>query len=815
MKNLRRVTLELSSKPFVDDSEDTARGVAEHLFTQWLPLLREADEVAVLLWTSDGNELLTWSGNEEDTFEWAYWIGVAAPSPAPPNLTEREKMNTHLFPKKYREDAAPRSFRWLRQIIAILRERGKAITEKKILIGTTFDNGPEFAISDFKYKWHREILIGSTAGKNRTVGCTAHLHADTRHYAAFPDGIPEGLSFGSFLGAQYREFARHFDIDYLWLSNGMGFGRNTWGITGVLFDKERFNDKPKNVRRAHRAMCEFWRDLKVACPDILIETRGSNFSAGVEIASDAAPFDVLYQDERIAPPVNSPWAALNYNSGLELAAWMSHIAKLPPSKRIPFRYYIHDPWFLNSPWLDRYEQSPWDLYQPMAISRLSADGGVETANTLAFLSADDSFGRMPDQVPNEVIPHILEAWRSAPDAAGPLVWLYPFDEYSALVKGNSPDLNLLFFSETAELVLRNLPGMETILREDLFIGEALQNGLPLNTVISTEEFRGNPAVVQGRILIVPASALTEENESALHQFLSQGGKMMIYGSTDFLPPPILGMLGLDNDKPLVGKVTVTAEGMEADSQDAYVHALYNEGGLRAVPAKNGQAMILAEAMQNDAHRVLVAVAGNLAFVEAVLPMPEHDELSSYNLTLAAPGTVFPTAALPMLALKQFGWRFDSKGTMPPRTTISRHDNAFIFTVFSRDTSVDLEVSTPLGMPLLTGQETCLRDGKAVWRPGRCFRHECRAFVNMENGVVGVRKIRAAYPEYTDRRLITGLRDATVHFFPPPGSIVEFLHQEPQCGDFLHGTVLEPTWHDSPEGRYATLEHITGKLLVSW
>ncbi|MBR4221162.1 MAG: hypothetical protein IKR81_08415, partial [Victivallales bacterium] len=339
--------------------------------------------------------------------------------------------------------------------------------------------------------------------------------------------------------------------------------------------------------------------------------------------------------------------------------------------------------------------------------------------------------------------------------------------------------------------------------------------LPLNTVISTEEFRRNPAAVQGHFLVVPASTWTPQNEPALNAFLSQGGKMMLYGSTAHLPTEVLQRLGLRNDEPLAGKVTVKAEGMEAASQDAYVHAIYNEGGVCAVVADNGQSMILAEAIQNDARRVLVAVAGNLAFVEAVLPMPEHDDLSSYNLTLAAPGTVFPTAALPMLALQQFGWHFDSKGTMPPRTTISRHDNAFIFTVFSRDTSVDLEVSTPLGMPLLTGQETSLRDGRAVWRPGRCFRHECRAFVNMENGVVGVRRIRAAYPEYTDRRLITGLRDATVHFFPPSGSTVEFLHQEPQCGDFLHGDILEPAWHDSPEGRYAAFEHITGKLLVSW
>ena len=48
MKNLQRVTLELSSKPFIDDSEATAIRVADHLFTQWLPLIREAQEVAIM-----------------------------------------------------------------------------------------------------------------------------------------------------------------------------------------------------------------------------------------------------------------------------------------------------------------------------------------------------------------------------------------------------------------------------------------------------------------------------------------------------------------------------------------------------------------------------------------------------------------------------------------------------------------------------------------------------------------------------------------------------------------------------------------------
>ena len=40
------------------------------------------------------------------------------------------------------------------------------------------------------------------------------------------------------------------------------------------------------------------------------------------MATDGCPLRRIYTDFDIAPPVNSPWAALNYNTGVELAAWM-------------------------------------------------------------------------------------------------------------------------------------------------------------------------------------------------------------------------------------------------------------------------------------------------------------------------------------------------------------------------------------------------------------------------------------------------------------------------------------------------------------
>ncbi|MBQ7652466.1 MAG: hypothetical protein IJS15_16020, partial [Victivallales bacterium] len=69
--HLKNFTLELSSKPFTDDSEETMRRVAKHLFTQWADVCRTADVVSVMLWTADGSEILNYSGDLDQTFEWA------------------------------------------------------------------------------------------------------------------------------------------------------------------------------------------------------------------------------------------------------------------------------------------------------------------------------------------------------------------------------------------------------------------------------------------------------------------------------------------------------------------------------------------------------------------------------------------------------------------------------------------------------------------------------------------------------------------------------------------------------------------------
>lgn len=113
-------------------------------------------------------------------------------------------------------------------------------------------------------------------------------------------------------------------------------------------------------------------------------------------------------------PPNFPWAALNGDFGPELIGYMSRMAELPGAA-YPFRFYVHDPWWMNSPWLDRYGREPHDIYLPLACSRVDAAGAVVGPSDIQFLTIDDSLGNMPDRCPNEVVPHILAGLDDGPD----------------------------------------------------------------------------------------------------------------------------------------------------------------------------------------------------------------------------------------------------------------------------------------------------------------------------------------------------------------------------------------------------------------
>ena len=502
------VTLEISLKPFKKTDDESIRSVCREVFTQWRPILKGRKNVAIMFWTSDGSEILDYAGNLDDAFEWCSYIGTANL----PHLSLGEPLETSLHRRSQPYTKCPpvMTYGILKKIVSTFKEEGRAAyPDANILVGDTFDIGPEFAISDFKYRRHNEICKGRKLDCGSFVDATLPLKGDDRAYAAYPEGIPEGTLFGTFLGKQSAKFLPDMGFDFLWLSNGLGFSSNPWDVTGKLFDGKKYY--PERLGRTRSDVFEFWKLFRDEC-DIPLWTRGTNNSVGIDYATDAVPlYDIYNAGFNILPPPNSPWAALNDNYGLELMGHMTRIAELP-SEYFMFRYYLHDPWWVNTPWYDRYNGQPMDIYLPMAIARISREGKCESAGLFNILSIDNSFGDMPDTCVNEPIPHILKAEKDAPDEPSPLVWIYPMREYT---------------TAEGEAALRRMN------EGDRFIAAAINNGLPLSTVVSTDNFLATADEVYAKSILL--SPIPESRE-VLERIRSLAGRcgVIFYGSEEEL-----------------------------------------------------------------------------------------------------------------------------------------------------------------------------------------------------------------------------------------------------------------------------------------
>ena len=500
------VTLEISLKPFRRTDEASVREVCAGVFEQWRPLLKARETISILIFAADGSEILDYSGDLDAPFEWCKYLGTAnCPSQGQDDPPWRSLHERRVL---YCENPPVMTYRVLKRVVAAFKEEGvKAFPGVPVAVGAMFDLGPEFAESDFKYRRHTELCTGSRLDSFGMLDATASMHADARRYAAYPEGVPEGLPFGTFLGAQTACYLPDLGFDYLWLGNGLGFSSNPWDLTGKVFDGASFHAERLSETKAQ--VFRFWTLFREACPDIPIEVRGTNNTAGIDYSSDGVPlYDIYRSGFGITPPPNSPWAAITGNYGLELAGHLSRNCELPGGDMM-FRYYLHDPWWVNTPWYDRYGGLPADIYLPMALSRISREGKAGGATMLNLLTIDNSFGGMPDSCVNESIPHLLKAEKNAPDAPAPLVWVYPLREYTT--------------TEDAALLAEMHSG-------DTFICAALNDGFPLSGVVSADSFLAHSSDIYRASVLVSPPPESAAVLAKLLAFAESGGHVLFYGS---------------------------------------------------------------------------------------------------------------------------------------------------------------------------------------------------------------------------------------------------------------------------------------------
>ena len=813
---MRNVTLEMSPKPFKVMDDEGIRSTCRELYRQWDALTRQAEMISVLLWTADGSEILEYRGQMDEQIEWARYAGMANPfRPAPTG--DPENLALHAAPILYTDDPPILTYGRLRQIVATLKRVGRRMTGKPIRVGATFDPGDEFAFSPFKYVRHNEICLGHTRGKATFVCCYGVLKGEDRAYAGFPHGIPDGTPFGTFFGRQCQRFLQDMGFDYIWFSNGFGFGSETWATTGVLFDGQRFD--PQRAAEARQAVLDFWRAFRRECPYFRVETRGSNLSVGIDLASDATPWRDLYRaDLNMMPPPNSPWAAIDGDFGLELAGYLARICELPNDRLYPFRFYLHDPWWQNSPWSDRYESQPHDIYLPLATCRVNRCGQVETPSYVEFLTVDNTWGEMPPSFANEVTPHILKAMEQAPDRPGPFVWVYPFDEYHDLTFGPQPRLSEVFFG-------------------DWFMRGAINAGFPLNTVISTGNLlaatQAQPGLFDGAVLVATVPEAGSAVEQALLDRVEQGGTVLLYGPTDHAGDRLLQALNLRHAPPIAGELDLTVkvrpDALSRGSYPARINhrELMSGGGIAEVlrDEKDRRTRVIATVSAGGETRVAGVVrrgpAGKLAWVRGT--SSNYYRQGERLLTPDNPSVYFRGELLLRWALAELGYELlitkRDAAVRDPVVAVHRWRNAYIFNGYCPNTTATLRLRFPQGAPLLLGYEAELVDGYTSYRLPRAWHQECRVFVQQKQDSLVACSDSCPLERrgITRRFLVRGLIEATVRFYTEPSKpVTAFLKTaDPDTGATPFNVRLPVRHGQDATGPFVYLEGFTGDVMFGW
>ncbi len=835
-KKIRSISLEMSLKPFFDSTAETRRAVCRKMFRQWVALCEHADEVQVMLWTADGSEILDYRGDLDAELEWARYLGganrwhMAQEKMSDAGLadgkdtqgigmhgdaSDPEGIGLHRRPYDYREKPAVLTYRWLRDLVADLKREGEQILERPVKVGNTFDPGPEFAKSPFKYERHKEICLGGALYGKTFVGCAAVLHGDAMAYAGFPEGIPEGTTLGTFLGRQLRHFNRDLGLDFIWFSNGFGFGLETWGLNGATFDGYRF--LPENIEPMARGIRRFWRDFRKELPNLPVRTRGTNLTSGIDMASDGVPLADIYRFGPLEPPVNSPWAALDGDFGLELAGWMSHIAELPGAG-FPFRFYTHDAWWMNSPWLDRYQRSPHDLYMPLSVGRLNGRGTVETPDTIAFLSVDDSQGGMPAQVPADVTSHILRALENAPDQPGPLLWVYPFAEYHEKVFGQTPNLQEVYFG-------------------DWYMRGAINEGAPINTVVSTGNAlalaMAKPEILTGSILVTPVPDPNSPLRAMLLEQVRNGGRVLFYGPVAAADTELAGLLALAPAPPAEGDLDLELAPAWARADGvAYGttlhHAAIISGGPLTLTGKPAPHLRVPARAKRGPHAYALAVlredpawkGGKLGWLRGTVTCNETKMGGPLPLPLDA-ATFFPAESMVRLMTADMGGiviRHAKTQTSQrtPMHTVSRSRNGFFFSGYNASDVEGILWQTAHGAPLLTGSYATISAAGSNYRMPPAWHHECRIFVQQaEASKVECRELPSIQFGISRRLLVTNLKDAALRFFPVQGTETQVSVLADPAFPYLVGNFLKPVTKNDADGGWLETGPVTGSVLFSW
>lgn len=182
--------------PTVIRDFDRPQGDVVRLYDHFQELFEGWKEVIVILAVGNADQILAYRGQGtwSDTFPWA----------------QANSRRTDTL-----------SLRQIKGMVDCLREQGRG-RGLNITVYDMLEPGPEFCAAPWKYEHHRESFHRRKSPGNACLKVTTRLHADNVHYAAYPNGIPEGLATADFVVGQVGAYVDDLGFDGIYLGNALG-----------------------------------------------------------------------------------------------------------------------------------------------------------------------------------------------------------------------------------------------------------------------------------------------------------------------------------------------------------------------------------------------------------------------------------------------------------------------------------------------------------------------------------------------------------------------------------------------------------------
>ena len=422
---------------------------------------------------------------------------------------------------------------------------------------------------------------------------------------------------------------------------------------------------------------------------------------------------------------------------------------------------------------------------------------------------------MPAQVPDEVTPHILKARYDSPTAPGPLVWVYPFDEYHDWAYNQPGRLSEVYYG-------------------DWFIRQAINNGLPLNTVISTTSFRSaiqkKPDMFRESVLVTIVPDAGTDLEKSLIQFVENGGKLIIFGPTGHAGDAFKNLLNLKNETALEGEFTIKNRYQPDQLATPFParinhRSLFNGGGITSVIGnrKAGGTKPLVQFEQKGTQRDVAWSVQNPSWKGGKVVYLRGTNSSHFSggrlLTPDKPDQYFTGPLYLRYVLGEFGIDIHLDKLDPnvksPVLTVSRSGNAFIFSGYHPNSTVKNRMKFPQGAPLLLGLETILEKGYSSYTLPTAWNRECRVFVGQEDGMVSFKELHSGEKDILKRYQVSGLKNAAVRVYAEDHVTGDTFHAYVNAGyPWKKGHYSFKEMNDGM-GKYFLIENVTGTLTVSW